>query len=102
MGPEILYPFTCNTGKTAPSVLGDKNLLKFQLAASGPDSASPSPIKQTLISSGLSNTEPVATANEYPSSPPSSKAPGASGFKCDGYPKGVEKFLMISKSPSLV
>gem|GEM_PF-6101276 len=68
-------------GKTAPSVFGDINLLKFQDAERGPVSASPSPTKQTLIKSLLSKTEPEETAKEYPNSPPSKITPGASGFK---------------------
>src|SRR5665811_1001070 len=47
-------------GSTAPSVTGSRNLLECQLVASGPVSASPSPITQQTTRSGLSNAAPYA------------------------------------------
>ena len=58
VGLAILYPFRCRIGSTAPSVTGLRNLFECQLAASGPVSASPSPITQAAISPGLSKTAP--------------------------------------------
>ena len=47
-------------GSTAPSVAASRNLLECQLVASGPVSASPSPMTQTTSSFGLSNAAPNA------------------------------------------
>ena len=58
-------------GRTAPSVIGSRNLLDCQAVAKGPVSASPSPTMQATMSSGLSNAAPKAWLSEYPSSPPS-------------------------------
>ena len=79
VGLLILYPFKCRIGRTAPSVIGFKNLLDCQEVANGPVSASPSPTTTVAIRSGLSNTAPKAWAMEYPSSPPSLMEPGVSG-----------------------
>ena len=43
VGLLILYPFRWRMGRTAPSVMGFKNLLDCQEVARGPVSASPSP-----------------------------------------------------------
>ena len=43
---------------TAPSVLGFINLFECQEVASGPVSASPSPMTQAAIKLGLSKTAP--------------------------------------------
>ena len=64
VGFEILYPFRCRIGSTAPSPLGFRNLLDCQLVARGPVSASPSPTVTAAIRSGLSNTAPKAWAME--------------------------------------
>ena len=45
-------------GSTAPSRAGLRNTLDSQLPASGPVSASPSPITQATSRSGLSNAAP--------------------------------------------
>ena len=50
-------------GSTAPSVAGLRNLFACQLVASGPVSASPSPITQATVRSGLSNAAPKACAS---------------------------------------
>ena len=47
--------------------------------ASGPVSASPSPITHVAIKSGLSNTAPKACKRLYPSYPPSLIEPGTVG-----------------------
>ena len=62
-----------------PSVTGLRNLLECQAVAKGPVSASPSPMTQATISSGLSNAAPKAWLSEYPSSPPSWIDPGVVG-----------------------
>lgn len=49
-------------GRTAPEVLGFKNLLVCQAVAIGPVSASPSPTATAAIRSGLSRTAPKAVA----------------------------------------
>lgn len=60
VGFEILNPLICKIGKTAPSLIGLINLLLNQLAASGPVSASPSPISTAAMTAGLSKIAPVA------------------------------------------
>jgi hypothetical protein len=55
-----LVAFKWRIGKTAPSPTGSKNLLERQLAANGPVSASPSPMTQATINSGLSSAAPYA------------------------------------------
>jgi hypothetical protein len=45
-------------GRTAPSHAGFRNLLECQLVASAPVSASPSPMMQVTIRSGLSKAAP--------------------------------------------
>mgnify|MGYP001582800615 CR=1 FL=1 len=64
---EILNPLTWRTGRTAPDSLGSRNLCECQAAAVGPDSDSPSPTTTTEMRSGVSMTEPYATARAYPS-----------------------------------
>ena len=44
VGFAIFQPLRCRIGSTAPSLAGSRNLFACQLAASGPVSASPSPI----------------------------------------------------------
>ena len=73
-----------------PSCTGWTNLLLCHDVASGPVSASPSPITQATSSSGLSSTAPYACASEYPSSPPSWIEPGVSGEAWLGTPPGKE------------
>src|SRR6266545_2916815 len=58
VGLLILYPLRCNTGSTAPSVIGLRNLLLCQLVARGPVSDSPSPTMTSVIKSGWSYTVP--------------------------------------------
>ena len=58
VGLAILYPFKWRIGSTAPSVAGLRNLFECQLVASGPVSASPSPITQATSRSGLSKAAP--------------------------------------------
>ena len=64
VGLLILYPLRWRIGRTAPSVLGFKNLLHCHDVARGPVSASPSPTIQAAIRSGLSNTAPNECASE--------------------------------------
>src|SRR5713101_3100517 len=80
-------------GNTAPSVIGSRNLFECQLAASGPVSASPSPITQKTLRSGLSKAAPYACVSAYPSSPPSWIEPGVSGAAWLGMPPGNENCL---------
>jgi hypothetical protein len=58
VGLAILYWFSARIGTTAPSRAGLMNLLPCQLVASSPVSASPSPITQKTVRSGLSSTAP--------------------------------------------
>ena len=60
VGLEILYPFRCRMGSTAPSRTGLRNLFECHDVASGPVSASPSPTTQATRRSGLSNAAPNA------------------------------------------
>ena len=55
---RVLFTKACKD--FLPSVLGFKNLFECQLVANGPVSASPSPITQAAIKSGLSKTAPKA------------------------------------------
>ena len=71
VGLLILYPLRCRIGSTAPSVIGSRNLLDCHAVAKDAVSASPSPMMQATIRSGLSNAAPKAWLSEYPSSPPS-------------------------------
>src|SRR5882724_9727230 len=64
-GLAILYPFRCRIGSTAPSCAGLRNLFECQAAASGPVSASPSPITQATIRSGLSNAALVYRTRRF-------------------------------------
>lgn len=68
---EILKPFACKMGSTAPDSAGSMYLYACQAAAVGPVSASPSPTTQATTRSGLSITAPKETLRAYPSSPPS-------------------------------
>src|SRR5262249_58943609 len=90
VGPEILYPLRCRIGSTAPSRTGLRNLLLFQLPSSGAVSASPSPIMQATIRSGLSNAAPKACNNAYPNSPPSLIEPGRCAPQWLDTPPGVD------------
>lgn len=56
----MAYPLRCKTGKTAPSVIGFKNLVLCQEAARGPVSLSPSPTIVRVMRLGLSKTVPKA------------------------------------------
>ena len=49
---KVENPLICKIGKTAPSLIGLINLLLNQLAASGPVSASPSPISTAAMTAG--------------------------------------------------
>src|SRR5213079_1753920 len=100
VGLAILYPFKCRIGSTAPSRAGLRNLFECQLVASAPVSASPSPITQQAIRSGLSNTAPYACSSAYPSSPPSWMDPGVSGAAWLGIPPGNENCLNNLCRPS--
>ena len=64
VGLEILKPFRCRMGSTAPSVMGLRNLLECHAVARGAVSASPSPTTQAAIRLGLSITAPKAWARE--------------------------------------
>ena len=58
VGLAILYPLRCRIGSTTPSFSTLTNLFECQLVASGPVSASPSPMTVATSRSGLSNAAP--------------------------------------------
>src|ERR1700733_12385902 len=93
VGLLILKPLRCKIGRTAPSVIGLRNLLDCQAVAKGPVSASPSPTMQATMSPGLSNAAPNAWLSEYPSSPPSWMDPGVVGATWLEMPPGKENCL---------
>ncbi len=64
VGLLILNPFKCRIGSTAPSLTGLSSLLECHAVASGPVSASPSPMMQATIRPGLSNAAPKAWLSE--------------------------------------
>ena len=73
-----------------------------QEVASGPVSASPSPMTQATIRPGLSNAAPNAWLSEYPSSPPSWIDPGVVGRDVAGDPAGERELLEQLLQPGLV
>ena len=81
--------------------MGFKNLFECQLVASGPVSASPSPITHAAIRSGLSKTAPKAWDRLYPNSPPSFIDPGVSGAAWEAIPPGKENCLNSFFNPSI-
>jgi hypothetical protein len=64
VGFAILYPFKWRIGMTAPSLIGFRNLFECHAVASGPVSASPSPMTHAAIREGLSSTAPKAWLSE--------------------------------------
>src|ERR1700733_3332633 len=66
VGLLILYPLRCRIGSTAPSVIGLRNALDCHAVARGPVSASPSPMTQATIRSGLSNAAPKGWLSDIP------------------------------------
>src|SRR5208337_4971347 len=86
-------PLRCRIGRTAPSVIGSRNLLDCQAVANGPVSASPSPTMQATMSPGLSNAAPKAWLSDYPSSPPPWMEPGVDGATWLEMPPGKENCL---------
>src|ERR1700737_3127633 len=100
VGLLILYPFRCRIGRTAPSVIGLRNLFECQEVARGPVSDSPSPMTQAVISCGLSKTVPNACERLYPNSPPSWIDPGVSGVQWLPIPPGKENCQKKLLSPS--
>ena len=71
-----------------------------QEVASGPVSASPSPMTQATIRPGLSNAAPNAWLSEYPSSPPSWIDPGVVGATWLEIPPGKENCVNSFFSPA--
>jgi hypothetical protein len=71
-----------------------------QEVASGPVSASPSPMTQATIRPGLSNAAPNAWLSEYPSSPPSWIDPGVVGATWLEIPPGKENWVNSFFSPA--
>src|SRR5271155_3167379 len=98
VGLLILKPLRCRIGSTAPSLIGFSSLLDCHAVASGPVSASPSPMTQATIRSGLSNAAPKAWLSEYPSSPPSWIEPGVVGATWLEIPPGNENFVNSFRS----
>ena len=92
-GFAILYPFKWRIGNTVPSLAGFRNLFECQAVASGPVSASPSPMTQATKRSGLSNAAPKACEANNPSSPPSLIEPGTSGAQWLGNSAGKGELL---------
>src|ERR1700733_14299737 len=90
----------CRIGRTAPSLAGFRNLLECHEVASGPVSASPSPITHATVSAGLSKTAPKAWLKEYPSSPPSCIDPGHSAEAWLGIPPGKENWVKRRFNPA--
>jgi hypothetical protein len=86
-------------GSTAPSRAGFRNLFECHAVASGPVSASPSPMMQATSRPGLSKAAPKAWDSEYPSSPPSLIDPGTSGAQWLGIPPGNENCLNSRFNP---
>ena len=100
VGPEILYPFRCRTGSTAPSRAGLRKDTPFHDPSSGAVSASPSPTTATASRSGLSITAPNAWTRTYPSSPPSWIEPGVVTDAWLGMPPGVENCRNSRRIPT--
>src|SRR5262249_36760270 len=100
VGLLILYPFRWRIGRTAPSRIGLRNLLRCQEVARGPVSDSPSPTTAATIRSGLSNAAPHACESTYPSSPPSWIEPGVRGGQWLPIPPGNENCLKNSCRPA--
>src|SRR4026209_1299294 len=63
VGFAILYPLRFRIGSTAPSRIGLMNLFECQDVASGPVSASPSPMTQATMTPGLAGAMPLGTAD---------------------------------------
>ena len=80
--------------------MGLRNLVDCQEVASGPVSASPSPMTQATIRPGLSNAAPNAWLSEYPSSPPSWIDPGVVGATWLEIQPGNENCLNRFFSPA--